>query len=151
MADAVLNELDLRVRALVYDHFMATGHAPSVAGLSSELSAAPDDVRAAVARLAAQRQLVLQPSGEVLMANPFSAVPTPFVVQAGERSYWGNCIWDALGIPSMLGADATITTACPDCGDAMQLTIEGGRLAPGQGIVHFAVPARKWWEDIVYS
>jgi hypothetical protein len=33
----------------------------------------------------------------------------------------------------------------------MQLTVEGGWLAPAEGIVHFAVPARKWWEDIVYS
>jgi hypothetical protein len=151
MADAGLNDFDLRARTLIYDRFMSTGRAPSVVGLSDELRAPLDDVRATLAKLATQRQVVLQPSGEVLMANPFSAVPTPFVVQTPDRTYWGNCIWDALGIPNMLGADAAITTACPDCGDAMQLTVEDGRLAPSEGIVHFAVPARKWWEDIVYS
>jgi hypothetical protein len=36
------------------------------------------------------------------MANPFSAVPTPFLVRSGDRSWYGNCIWDALGIPAML-------------------------------------------------
>ena len=151
MSDYEPNDLDLSVRALVYDRFMDTGRAPSVADVASELNVAREDVQSALARLAKLRHLVLQPSGEVLMANPFSAVPTPFVVQMGQRTYWGNCIWDALGIPSMLGIDATITTACPDCGDAMQLTVESGRLAPAEGVVHFAVPARKWWEDIVYS
>lgn len=151
MSDVALNDFDLRVRALVYDRFISTGRAPSVADIALAEKVTGDDAKVALQKLADKHQLVLQSNGEVLMANPFSAVPTPYVVQTAERAYWGNCIWDAMGIPNMLGADAGITTACPDCGDAMQLTVEGGRLAPAEGIVHFAVPARKWWDDIVYS
>ncbi len=151
MADAPLLDLDLQVRALVYDRFMSTGRAPLVAEMEGALGVTNDEVRVSLASLAAVRHLVLQPSGEVLMANPFSAVPTAYIVQTPLRTYWGNCVWDALGIPNMLGADATISTACPDCGEAMQLAVQGGRLAAAGGIVHFAVPARQWWEDIVHS
>jgi hypothetical protein len=151
MSDMVLNDLDLRVRAAVYDRFMSTGRAPTAADLATVLGADHVEVQGALHKLAGLRHLVLQPSGEVLMANPFSGVPTAYVAQANERTYWGNCIWDALGIPCMLGADAAITTACPDCGEAMELTVRGGRLQPAEGIVHFAVPARKWWEDIVHA
>jgi hypothetical protein len=151
MTDFVMNDLDVSVRSLVYDRFMSTGRSPSVADVASALGAPTGDVQGALVKLAGLRQLVLQSNGELLMANPFSAVPTSYVVQAGERTYWGNCIWDAMGIPAILNLDAVISTACPDCGDAMQLTVESGRLTPAEGIVHFAVPARKWWEDIVYS
>jgi hypothetical protein len=151
MADAALADLDLQVRALVYDRFMSTGRAPLVAEMAGALGVTNVEVGESLAKLAAVRHLVLQPGGEVLMANPFSAVPTAYVVQTPLRTYWGNCIWDALGIPNMLGADATISTACPDCGEALQLSAEGGRLAPAEGVVHFAVPARKWWDDIVHA
>jgi hypothetical protein len=51
----------------------------------------------------------------------------------------------------MLGQDARILAACGDCGEAMQLSIEGGKLAPAEGIIHFSIPARRWWENIVYT
>jgi hypothetical protein len=37
------------------------------------------------------------------MAMPLSAIPTPFQVEVGGRHFFGNCIWDALGIVAMLG------------------------------------------------
>ena len=46
------------------------------------------------------------------MAEPFSAVPTPFAVYVDDQRYFGNCIWDALGIPAMLHADARIESSC---------------------------------------
>jgi hypothetical protein len=96
--------------------------------------------------------LVLQPdSGEVLMASPFSAVPTAYRVEAGEQGWWANCIWDALGVCAMIRSDATVLTSCPDCGEAMSLTVEAGELLPAPGIVHFAVPAARWWKDIVFT
>ncbi|GAC1618994.1 MAG: hypothetical protein PVS2B2_04300 [Candidatus Acidiferrum sp.] len=94
--------------------------------------------------------LVLQPSGEVLMANPFSAVPTPFVTEVGARRWFGNCIWDSLGILATLQADGRVLTSCGCCGDSMVLNLRGGMLT-GDGIVHFAIPARHWWDDIVFN
>jgi hypothetical protein len=85
------------------------------------------------------------------MINPFSAVPTPFTVEAGGRSYFGNCIFDALGIISFLGGTGTVKTTCPDCKQAMTLSISNRRFERQEGVVHFSVPAAHWWDDIVYT
>ena len=90
-------------------------------------------------------------SREILMANPLCAVPTPFVVRAGAQSFFGSCVWDALGIIAMLKTDATLETSCACCGEAMAIEIRGGGPSSPQGISHFAIPARRWWENIVFT
>ncbi len=85
------------------------------------------------------------------MANPFCAVPSNFRVQALGRTYRGVCIWDSLGIPAALHADATITTRCGDCDDELGLEVWGDELVRGEGVVHFAVPADRWWENIAFT
>jgi len=84
------------------------------------------------------------------MANPFSAVPTPFVTEIGGRRWFGNCIWDSLGIVATLHADARVLTSCGTSGETMELSVRGGALT-GEGTVHFALPARRWWDDIVLN
>jgi Alkylmercury lyase len=145
-------DFDARVRLFVYRHFAETGRAPAQAEVARGLAASPGDVAAAFERLGDGKALVLQPeSGEVLMAEPFSAVPTAFEVTSGGRGWWGNCIWDALGIPAMLRLDADVRTSCGDCGEAMRLEVRGGELLPAEGVVHYALPASRWWEDIVFT
>jgi hypothetical protein len=140
------------IRRVVYDLVLATGRIPDSAELAHITGAARDEVRAALGELEAARMLVLQRgSGEVLMAMPFSAVPTAFAVDAGGVRAWGNCIWDALGIPVMMQRDATISAACGCCGTAMTLHVRGGELREHDGIVHYGVPTRSWWEDVVFT
>jgi mercuric reductase len=143
---------DQRVRAAVYDGTIRSGRPPLVAILAGETGLDEAEVRESLERLAAGRALVLQPvSREVLMANPFSAVPSPFAVTAGDRLYFGNCIWDALGIAAMLDRDSTIDASCGCCGEAMGVQVRGGVLQPVEAVVHFAIPAHQWWRDIVYN
>lgn len=85
------------------------------------------------------------------MAEPFSAVPTAFHVEVGAHAWWGNCIWDALGIAALLHQDARIVTACGCCNDAMSVAIRNGKLAEAAGVVHFAIPARDWWKNVVLA
>lgn len=147
-----LTPTDQIVRRAVYDGFLTAGAARSIARLSRELGLDVSTVAASLNRLAAARHLVLHPeSGEILMANPFSAIATGFRVESEGQGWWGNCIWDALGILAMLGRDGAVTTSCPDCGRSMQLTVTDGRLDPTEGIVHFAVPAALWWDDVVFT
>ena len=142
---------DTRVRVQVYEMTMRSGMPPKVDEVARAMSTTPDKVIAAFERLAAAHVLVLQPAtNEILMAAPFSAVPTPFRVKAGGVSAYGNCIWDALGIPAMLKRDAQITTSCADCGTAAEIAVEAN-VVKGQGVLHFAVPAREWWNDIVFT
>ena len=143
---------DRDVRRQVYDFTMSQGLPPTIGQSASALSSTVENVRASFQRLADGHVLVLQKGGgEILMANPFSAVPTPFLVTAGGQSYYGNCIWDAMGIPAMLKQDGRIETSCGCCRMAMQLQIEQGRLVESSGIAHFAIPAAQWWDDIVYN
>jgi hypothetical protein len=144
--------LDYEVRRYVYDHTMKDCLPPTMAETASALSTTPANVETSLRRLADGHILVLQRgSGEILMANPFSAVPTPFLVRAGELSWYGNCIWDAMGIPAMLKEDATIEASCGCCGTAMHLAVTNGSLEEAPGIAHFAIPAAHWWDDIVFN
>jgi hypothetical protein len=145
-------KLDLRVRRYVYDTALTTGRLPSSETTGKNLGLGLDEVRDSFERLAAGRVLVLQPDGtEILMAHPFSAVPTPFLVTAGSERFFANCIWDGLGILAMLGADGRVATACGCCGSAMELRVTDGSLEPADGVIHFAIAARHWWDDIVFT
>jgi hypothetical protein len=132
---------DSTLRLRIYEEIVRTGDAPSVAVLASQFGVAVKDVGAALRRMHDAHILVLQPSGEVLMANPFSAVPTPFVNEVGDRRWSGNCIWDALGILATLHADGRVLTSCAGCGDALALEVIDG-VVSGDGIIHFALPTR---------
>lgn len=143
---------DTQVRLELYREFVRTALSPSAKNIADKMQAPLDDVRAALERLAAAKAIVLQPeSREVLMANPLCAVPTPFQVRAHERSYFGSCVWDALGVIAMLHSDAVLETSCACCGEAMTLGVRTGHVVDAHGIIHFAIPAKRWWENIVFT
>ena len=143
---------DLQVRYHVFDSCMQRGQPPSIAELSATLNASMEQVRGALANLAEARMLVLQKdSGEILMANPFSAVPTSFLVETPRFSCYGNCIWDSLGIAAMLHQDVQIRTSCADCGHALQLKTIDEQVHGDRSVIHFAIPAHHWWDDIVFT
>lgn len=143
--------LDKHVRQYIYTHFVQMGQAPTIAECAGELSLSIEEIEQAFQRLADGRALVLQGNGEILMAEPFSAVPTTFYVEVGERAWWGNCIWDGLGIVAMLKKDARLVTACGCCNDAMSVEIRNGELIQPSGVVHFGVPPKDWWQDVVFA
>jgi hypothetical protein len=108
-------------------------------------------VRAAFARLSDSHAFMLTESGELWRVAPFSAIPTAFPVGSGGQTYYANCIWDALGIPAMLGQDATIPASCACCNLEMTLRVEGESLLSHDGLIHVAVPARRWYEDVAFT
>jgi hypothetical protein len=142
---------DARLSQHVYRHFIQAGKAPTVAQMASALSVPLRKLKAGLQRIAQSHAFVLQESGELWRAAPFSAVPTAFPVQVGKRSWWANCIWDALGIPAMLHQDARIHASCGCCNSEMVLSVNKGRLNGPKGLIHIAVPARHWYEDIVLT
>lgn len=146
------DDLDRRVRRLVYDTALRRGTLPTLAATAEGLDVPPEQIAASFQRLAAGRVLVLaSDSGEILMANPFSAVPTPFLIQFEDYACYGNCIWDAMGVVAMRGRDARIKTSCGDCGAPMEVRIVSGALQSHHGVAHYALPARRWWDDPVFN
>ena len=141
------------VRLHILRELIARGAAPSVRDTGAALGVSESDAAAAYDRLAASRVIVLEPgTRDVLMAAPLSAVPTPHVTRMSDgRSHYGNCVWDALGVIAMLGREGDVETVCTDCETTLTLTVRGGVLAPSDAVVHFAVPASRWWENIVFT
>ena len=148
-----MDELDLRIRNHVYATFVAEGSAQTTAETAAALGLAEDEVAAAYRRLHDAHALVLEPgTTKIRMLNPFSAVETPHRVEAGGRSWFANCAWDALGIPAALHTDGVVDSECPDCGERLELEVHGGELVRGSELlVHFVVPARHWWDDIAFT
>ena len=149
---------DAEVRLAILQGFLAERR-PSVASVASATGAEASATAAAFDRLAAGRVLVLTGRAhEILMAAPFSGTRTDFRVRVDGRSYYANCVWDALGIPAMLAAagrpaNATIETRCLDCAAPLTLTVADGRVTadPPAPVAHFAVPAARWWADIAFT
>ncbi len=151
-AGSETDTLDRAVRLHVFRQAAETARVPTPDVIAAELGRPQPEVEEALRRLAAGRLLVLAPgTANVWVAPPFCAAPSDFRVRAEGRTYWGTCVWDALGIPAALHADATITARCGDCGDELDLEVRGGTLIRGEGVVHFAVPAIRWWDNIAFA
>lgn len=72
-----------------------------------------DDALAALRALGEMHSVFRTGDGRgVVMANPFSALPTPFRVTANGVDHWANCAWNILGVPAALSGDATIHATC---------------------------------------
>lgn len=144
--------MDQDVRLFVFRHAADTARVPTVAQIAGALQHPAAAVEASLKRLEAGHILVLAPgTTNIWLADPFAAVPTSFKVNARGRTYWAICIWDALGIPAILHADAIITTNCGDCGETMVLEVRDDALIRSDGVIHFGVQARDWWENIGFT
>jgi hypothetical protein len=125
-----VDEHDLRLRRAIFEHFAATGSAPAHP---------PGDLRS----LAEQHVVALDDDGAILMAHPFAAHRDGARVDAQDRTWWGNCAWDAFGIVAALGLrGATIT--------AQGITLDADS-PPGDVAFGVLVPARHWWDDIGFT
>jgi hypothetical protein len=152
MAASRLSAQDWDLRLAVYRAFVATGQAPTYSAIARQVGLPADDARQAYRRLHAHHALFLEPGTDTIrMANPLSAIPTPYRVYVAGRRLWANCAWDALGIPAMLHADARIEAVSASSGDAMAYAIEAGELKAAGGVVHFPVPFNRWYDDLIYT
>ncbi len=147
-------KLDTSLRLFIYRHVIAKCRAPSIAEMAKRFKSRKQ-VDAVLQRLCASHAFVLQENGELWRAAPFSAVPTAFPVRIGRRSWYANCIWDALGIPAMLAQNARIDASCGCCNLEMLLTVENGRLLGPNDCLHVknhaSVPVGAACESLVQT
>jgi hypothetical protein len=146
-------DFDTTVKLSIYDTLARTTQAPTTADVARALHAPLVDVEAAFRRLHAKRLLVPEPgdASRIRMAPPFSGVPTSFRVRVDGHAYFANCAWDALGIPAALHRDATIEAVDGHTGEPIALEVRGASPVPEPCVIHFAVPAARWWEDILHT
>jgi hypothetical protein len=146
-----MDEADIEVRRATYRRFVELGRAPTAAEAAASIGQSEADVQGAWRRLHDAHALVLDSAGEIRMANPFSAVPTDFVVDAAGRSWYANCGWDAFGIGAALGVDSEFDTHCPDCRESIHVTVRDGRPDDLDLVFHVPLPAAQWWNDIGFT
>ncbi len=146
-------EFDTTVKLHIYRTLAATTQAPSASEVARDLGVGDAEIEAAFGRLHGKRLLVPEPGGlgRIRMAPPFSGVETAFPVEVQGRRYYANCVWDALGVAAALHADALIPASDGFSGEPIALEVKGQRPVPQECVIHFAVPAARWWNDIVYT
>ena len=146
-------DFDTNVKLHIYKVIAETARAPTSTEVAEGLNHSTDEVEASFQRLYQKRLLVLEPgdASRIRMAPPFSGVETPFLVRVRGKSYYANCAWDALGIPAALQADGDVEAADGYTGEDMSLKVKDGKPVPQECVIHFAVPAAQWWDDIIYT
>ena len=143
---------DLRLRDLTYRLFVELGRAPTADEVGGAAEATRSDVESGWRRLHAAHALVLNlGTAEIRMANPFSAVPTAYRVHADDRWWYANCAWDAFGICAALHVDGRIEASCADCAEPLVVDVRDQHPSDSSLLFHCLVPARHWWDDIVFT
>ena len=140
-----MDEHDRELRNRIYAQLVELGRVPAIDETGAD--------EASLRRLHDEHALVLEPDGSAIrMLNPFSGVPTPYRVEAGGRSWFGNCVWDAFGIPAALGVDGHVSSDVPRLRrGARGRRASTGRPEPDDLVAHILLPAERWWDDIVFT
>lgn len=139
-------------RAFIYQHFVETARPPNVEETAAHFQIAADEAAVFYRELDARHAIFLDPGTlTIRIANPFSGVPTPFLVHARGQTYYANCAWDALGIPAALHADARIDAEYAEDYAPLNLTVRDGAVTHPGAVAHLLVPFREWYNDMAYT
>jgi hypothetical protein len=140
------------IRAFVYQHFAETTRPPRVEETAARFALTHEQAASAYEALHQRHAFFLQPgTHNILMANPFSGVETPFKVHANDKTYFANCAWDSLGIPAALHIDAEIDAICSQSGENIHLMVSRGDVQYEAALVHFLVPFKNWYNDLPFT
>jgi hypothetical protein len=140
------------IRAYVYHHFADTTRAPSVDETAEHFVLTHEEAVSVYEELHNRHAFFLNPdTHDILMANPFSNIETPFRVHANGITYFGNCAWDSLGIPASLHSDADVEAACSQSGEQISLQVRDGSVSGSDVLIHFLVPFKHWYDDLVFT
>ena len=144
--------LDLRVRSAILGTLAETGIAPTPGDVAAQLGETVEPVLGAWRRLREGRVIVTGEDGvSLLMANPFSGVPTDHTFASEGVRYYANCGWDALGVAAALGRGGVVRSRCANSGEPLELEVRDDGPEPCPWSFHSLVSAAHWWDDIVFT
>lgn len=140
------------LHAAIITFFLENQRPPTVREIAARFRCSETQARAGLRALAEYHGAVLHPnSDEIWVAHPFSAAPTTCVVRSGSRAWWGNCAWCSLGLAHLAGGTATIETRMGALDDSATIRIENGKLLDTDYVVHFPIPMRNAWDNVLYT
>lgn len=142
-------------RKFVFDYFFENSQAPVLEEMMAKFSVSRTQASRTLEELEAAHHVIRVPgTNRILMANPFSALDTPFRVAVGGKEYFGACAWDAVAFHIMLNQSTQVKSFCHHCADPISIGFNGGRVessTPSNPLVYLALPAARWWENIVIT
>lgn len=140
------------LRVFVYDELLVRGVPPTTAEIGVHFAVGHNEVRNALAALKIGKTVLVHPkSGEIWMAGPFAAGETPYRVSQGARSWWANCAWDVFGVAMIVDGPVRIDASCTDCGAPMAIECTPASPPNDDAVVHFLLPASRWYDDIGFT
>ena len=140
------------LRVFVYDRIIDGGSVPSSNDIAQRFGVTADDARAELASLKIGKTVLVDPtSGEIWMAGPFSRTETAYRVRGGAQAWWANCAWDMFGIATLVNTTVRASTRCLDCGKTLEMDCDPHHPPQTDWVVHFQVPAARWYDDIGFT
>lgn len=143
-----MKPFDSLVHAKVIRHFLDYGFAPDVAALADQCACSEDIIRGSLGILQQEHGLILHPdSDRIWVAHPFATQSTNFWITSGRQSWWGNCIWCALGVAALVQKDIVIETRIGGEIKPVSIHITDGELVDENLFGHFTTPLRQVWDN----
>jgi alkylmercury lyase-like protein len=150
--------LQKNVRKYIFEHFEEHTTPPVLEQIMRKFGLDRASAFKALTDLQSARHIALLTGTQrILMAFPFSGIVTPFRVKVTgmEKEYFANCAWDAVAIHVALGKEQWISSYCHHCSEDIRIHLKDQRVisqpSDNQPLVYLALPASKWWENIVVT
>ncbi|MEM7371751.1 MAG: alkylmercury lyase family protein [Bacteroidota bacterium] len=148
MEQAFQDRLRYYINRFIFEH----GFAPSVAELAGIDNCSEKEVQHGLEELVANHAIVLHPgSHKIWVAHPFALFPTLFWVESEHQSWYGNCSWCSFGVAALVGDKVRIHTKLNGTIDPLIIHIREGNVQEAELVVHFPVPAKRFWDNVVYT
>lgn len=145
---------DLKLlRKYIFDHFFEHTVAPTLEEAMQKFSLTRAEAFTRFKALEADHHILLVPGTQrILMANPYSAVATPFRDYIGDKRFFANCAWDTVGLHVMLGMHTRVESFCHHCGEPIGILLSDGKVVsslPKEPLVYLSMPVARWYENLV--
>jgi len=142
-----------QIRHFVYQHFAETTLPPSVEDTAAHFNISTKETREYYKVLHNLHFLFLDINTHaILVADPFTGIPTDFKVHTKDKTYFAKCFWDAFGITAALHSNnAVIEAICTGSNKSVQLEITNGQVTNNDILVHFSPPPSRSYENLVFT
>jgi alkylmercury lyase-like protein len=148
-----MNYEQKQTRKYIFDHFFEYTTPPPLEEVMQRFGLSRKEAFKRFKELEDEHQILLVPGTQrILMANPYSAVTTPFRVYVGASRYFANCAWDSVSMHVMMDRDVRIDSFCHHCAESIEMSLSGGRVKsskPSSPIVFLSVSVSKWYENLI--
>lgn len=131
---------------------VGNGYAPETKELAELFETSEENITEELFTLQDNHGVVLHPNSEkIWVIHPFSLAPTNFLVRCQDKQWWGNCAWCSLGIAALINEDVVITTTLGAENKQINVHIKDGQIIETDLFVHFPVPMKNAWDNVIYT